>query len=148
MKFTSVLKYVLKVWGTTLLVGSILAFTILSTFTSFASEIRNPIDLFATSLIFSCTSLLITVPVAFIFYTLAEVIVRQRFSTLYTKSMLILVSIILTYLVFLWSSQQGSSFLWIYSSITIFFYSFLAVQVIAIVFFEIEGETSLIDEGR
>ena len=143
MTLTDTSKFVLKVWATTLLAGSLLTFSILSTLTTFANNIKNPFDLIATSFMLTLTAILVTSPVALIFYTLTEVIIRYERTVSITKGLLVFVGGVLTFIFFLLVFQQGKSFLWTYSSTMIFFYCFFLVLAISILTFQLKAKAKL-----
>jgi hypothetical protein len=143
MILTDTSKFVLKVWATTLLAGSFSTFSILSTLTTFADNIKNPFDLIATSFMVTLTATLMTAPVALIFYTLAEVIVRYNWTTAVLKGLLVFVGGLLTFIFILLVFQQGESFLWTYGSTMIFFYCFFIVLTISILTFELKAKPKL-----
>lgn len=137
MTLTNTSKFVLKVWATTLLAGSFLTFLILSTLTTFANNIRNPFDLIATSFTVTLTATLMTSPVALIFYTLTEVMIRYKWTVSVIKGLLVFVGGVLTFTFFLLVFQQGKNFLWTYSSTMIFFYCFFLALTISILTFRL-----------
>lgn len=142
MTLTDTSKYVLKVWLTTLSVGSFITFSILSTLTTFADQIQSLIDLIGVSLVVTLTATLLTLPVAVIFYTLAEIIVARKVTILLKKCLLIFIAAFLSFLFFVVVYQQGLSFLWTYSSTAVFFYSFTAVLIASVSVFKLSSTTT------
>ena len=138
MTHSNTSKFVLKVWATTLLGGSYLTFTILSTLTTFAANIKTPFDLVATSVMVTLFATLMTAPVALIYFSFTEAIVKFKLSGSVIKVLLILVGGILSFLFFLFVFRQGSSFLLIYSSTMIFFYCYFTVLIISILMFKLK----------
>jgi len=143
MTLTDTSKIVLKVWTTTLLAGSFLTFSILSTLTTFADNIKSPFDLIATSFMVTLTATLMTAPFALTFYTFTEVIIRYKWTANVIKGLLVFVGGVLTFIFFLLVFQQGKSFLWTYSSTMIFFYCFFITLTISILTFQLKAKPKL-----
>mgnify|MGYP001286552387 CR=1 FL=1 len=126
-------KYVLKVWATTIICGSILTFSILTTLTTFASEIKSLIDLVTTSFTVTLIATLVTIPVILIFYILTETLVRQKLTNTFIKGVLVFIASVLIFTFFVFVFEQGTDFLWTYSSTTIFFYCYFSVLTVSII---------------
>lgn len=132
MKLKNSSKYVIKVWSTTLVLGSIVSLSLMATLTSYANEIQNVFQLLGYSLMFIVIGTLVSSPLALIFYTTFEVMLLRRLPVQLLKVLLSITGCGLTLIFFIILSGQDYTMLWAYTSFTIIFYSFLTVLVIAV----------------
>jgi len=137
MSDNETLKYVLKVWATTIIFGSILTFSILTTLTTFASEIKNLIDLVRISFTVTFIATLLTIPVTLIFYILADTLVRKKLTNTFIKGVLVFIAAVLIFIFFVFVFEQGTDFLWTYSSTAIFFYCYFSVLTVSIIVYKL-----------
>lgn len=132
MRLTETCKYVFKVWSTTLLVGTVLTMSYFYFFTQLMTEIKNVMDLYVRAFMMTLFLLLVTLPVAFVFYTLTEIIVQKVSLKRHMRVLLVINGAILTGLFFILAFQQRLNFLWNETPLMIFFYCYVFILIISI----------------